>query len=473
MGFLRWALLVGMSVIACNNNKADTDDSDEIPDTSTTTESDSNTDSSTDLDVDTDTDADSDGDTDTGTSTGEEICDEFDGIDLLVVIDNSMSMGEEQRILATGFFTLINSLVSPLKSDPDWKAAAVENLRVAVVTSDMGLQYGDPPSIEGIPSVGGCDVAYGDDGQFRAKMPLEIFPENNQIGCDTDGLQCPSTGWTCRDGKCTTPDPSIGTPCPDIDAGVDAGSFWTETAEDNANLQLTTTVACLAQQGTEGCGIEQQLKAVTSSLSKPGQAQFIKDSHLLAVLVVTDEEDCSIQYPGLFSTLEWTSGTSVDTDDPASGQLNTACNLPESNEQNFLFAPNIVREKLLALKNNNERAVVFAAIVGVPDSATLGGEPSPCEGPGDQVTSCLEHPSMELKTETFAMDGQLYKHFVPACTRIAEDVEVTNARPGRRFVRVAQDFGKYGFVYSICNSDWREAMRKFAEMIVECVHPPI
>ena len=71
-------------------------------------------------------------------ASNEQTASDFDGVDIVVVVDNSGSMAEEQNILSTGFYTLVNSLIQPLspENDPDWGFPAVDNLRVAIVTSD-------------------------------------------------------------------------------------------------------------------------------------------------------------------------------------------------------------------------------------------------------------------------------------------------------------------------------------------------
>ena len=373
MRYLSSLLFISLVFTACGDDDSSNDTTqDASTNTDTDTDTDADTDGDTDADTDGDTDSDSDSDSD---SDGDDQC-EFDGIDLLVVVDNSGSMEAEQKILATGFYTLINSLVKPLNSDPTWEAPPVGNLRVAVVTSDMGLQYGDPPSTEVKPevTVPGCEVPAGDDGAFLSNMPEEIYPESGQIGCDEDGTQCPTSEWVCNDNLCVAPSTSAATPCPDVE------TTWVETTEDEVNSEITTSVACMAQQGTDGCGVEQQLQAIIRGLSRADQADFIKESHILAVLVVSDEEDCSIEDPGLFETPEWTASPLIDEKDPMSGLFNTACNLPASNETDFLFDPSVYKNKLLSFKDNNEKALVFAAIVGVPDSKAMDGDPSPCEG---------------------------------------------------------------------------------------------
>ncbi len=61
----------------------------------------------------------------------------FEGVDLLLVVDNTMV--EEQELLAEQIYSLVNSLTDPLY-DSNW--GSVSNLRIAVTTSDMGLSWG-------------------------------------------------------------------------------------------------------------------------------------------------------------------------------------------------------------------------------------------------------------------------------------------------------------------------------------------
>ncbi|MCP4600338.1 MAG: hypothetical protein GY847_07365 [Proteobacteria bacterium] len=377
----------------------------------------------------------------------------FDGVDLLVVVDNSASMEEEQQVLATGFFTLINSLVEPI-TNQDWPYPAVSNIRVAVVTSDMGLQYGEDRSIEGFPygdkALSTCETARGDDGIFWTKMSDSVEIESGVISCEQEGDQCPTGDWDCVDGKCVS---SSGqrhpVDCPKLDSHED----WAETEEENKNASITTQVACQGMRGTKGCGVEQQLEATVRALSRKDQKSFLDEDHLLAVLIVSDEEDCSIADKGLFETEEWLSGPSK--------LLNTACNLPTDNEKDYLFNTNRYRDKLITIKNSQPRGVIFAAIIGVPNS-----EDAQCQGKGHELGDCLEHEDMQLEIVSVEPSSN---HFVPACERKEGDLVVTSARPGRRYVQVAESFGANGYVYSICNSDWSPAMKDIAKVIVENV----
>ncbi|MCP4678268.1 MAG: hypothetical protein GY854_22690 [Deltaproteobacteria bacterium] len=402
----------------------------------------------------------------TEVSSNQSLVSGFDGVDLLVVVDNSGSMAEEQAILSTGFFTLVNSLMNPI-SGPDWPYPEVENMRVALVSSDIGLQYGEDRSTEGFPygdtKVPTCtdQDAPGDDGKFQTSMKGTVTVTNNQINCSEDGQQCPED-WSCTtEGKCVSPsgdDEAVN--CTQL-----GGGNWAQTEEEEKNTNLATQVACMSQLGTGGCGVEQQLEAAVRGLSRNNdQKAFMKASHLLAVLIVSDEEDCSIEDKGLFGTDQWKSGTLPNDSDSSRGLLNTACNLPAENEDNFLFGTNRYWNELVALKDNQPRAVIFAAIVGVPT-----GDSSPCQGRGSELGGCLAHNDMKLEIGLFTNEaGNEFKHFKSACQRDDADGNlVTSARPGRRYVEVAEEFGANGYVYSICNEDWSLAMKDIAKVIAE------
>ncbi len=320
------------------------------------------------------------------------------GVDMLVVVDNSLSMAEEQAILTEGFFTLIGALTEDT-------ARKVDDVRVAIVSSDMGLQYGgQAPPVSVYKGI--CPSARGDDGAFKM-------------------------------------DPT----CVDFESRM-----YLETSADAPNPNLAEQFACAAKLGIEGCGIEQQLEAAVRGVERgKKEFDFVRDRYLLAVLVVSDEEDCSIEDAGLFKTPEW------------ENKINTACNLPASNEENYLYPTSRYRKALAELKGSEERpdydAVVFAAIVGVPNDD--GG----CQGPGDALGGCIERPEMEFVPYK-KREGDNFLVFKEACMRFdAEGEEVTGATPGRRYVKVAQDFGDNGYVYSICNANWSPAMEKIAELI--------
>jgi hypothetical protein len=408
-------------------------------------DADADGDADTDADGDADTDADTDADSDTDGDGG------FFGVDLLMVVDNSASMAEEQSILATSLYNLINALVSPTSSSP---YAPVENVRVAVVSSDMGLQYGESGLTSDSSDLPTC-YSTGDDGRFQTDLLQSVTIASNVISCDPDGEQCPNADWTCEAGLCKAPG---GAQNAVVGCAPLATVPWAETTESVPNRYLVNNVSCMAELGTGGCGIEQQLQAGVKAVTRPDQSAFLKEDHLLSVIVVSDEEDCSIADSGLFQTPEWNDNR----------YLNTACNFPESNETNYLFNADYFHDKLVEAKGGRSDAVVFAAIVGVPSIDAT------CQGNGNQIGGCIADPAMQLVPQEFHDDlnDVNYTHFSPACTRVdSTGTPVTTARPGRRFVETAQQFGSEGYVFSICNADWSPAMAAVSSAIVQRILP--
>ncbi len=385
-------------------------------------------------------DGDSDGDSDTDSDT----YGGFDGVDMLVVVNNSMSMAEEQEILATAFFPLVNSLIYPL---PDWPYPGVDDIRIAVITSDMSLSWGGNPYTDGDgwPGSNPCSPS-GDNGVFQTyDTGTTVNIEHNAIPCDGSNAQCP-TGWTCsvtssdEIGTCQAPGgDGADQICPDM-----GFTTWSETTEISPNAVMAFEMACLADQGNWGCGYEQSLQAAAVALTRPDQQVFVRDDALLAILVVSDNSDCSIEDgPALFASDEVQDQSGIS-------KLHLAC----GNNQGYLYDVEHYYTAYAALKTA-PNSVVFAAITGVPKVAV-------CEGAGDTLGDCLDHPNMELvpvvKPNIVGTDTWYFEN---ACTGT-----VTEAQPGRRYVQLANEkYGALSYISSICNDDWTPSMEDIARLI--------
>jgi hypothetical protein len=57
--------------------------------------------------------------------------------------------------------------------------------------------------------------------------------------------------------------------------------------------QLENAFTCMATFGTNGCGFEHSLGALRASLTAPENKDFIRDDAYLAFIIITDEDDCS------------------------------------------------------------------------------------------------------------------------------------------------------------------------------------
>ncbi|MCA9667499.1 MAG: carboxypeptidase regulatory-like domain-containing protein [Myxococcales bacterium] len=161
-------------------------------------------------------------------------------LDVLFVIDNSGSMGEEQAALTNAFSGFLDT-ISALFSD----------VHVGVISTDLGA------GTYGLPS---CERQGGDGGKLQ---------NVSRVG----GCQAPSDPWI------------------DIQSGKAANTNG-ESAAD--------VFTCIARLGTSGCGFEQPLESMQRALSAGANPGFLRDDAFLAVIVVSDEDDCSASDGKLF-----------------------------------------------------------------------------------------------------------------------------------------------------------------------------
>jgi hypothetical protein len=69
----------------------------------------------------------------------------------------------------------------------------------------------------------------------------------------------------------------------------------------NYDGTLAETFSCIADVGIDGCGFEQPLEAIRLALDgNPENAGFLRDHAYLAIIVITDEDDCSAADPRMF-----------------------------------------------------------------------------------------------------------------------------------------------------------------------------
>ncbi|MBL9017559.1 MAG: VWA domain-containing protein [Myxococcales bacterium] len=166
-------------------------------------------------------------------------------LDLLFVIDNSASTGDKQAALAAAFPRMMDVL-----SQID---GGLPNLHIGVVTTDMGTSSsGDalPAPAIGQLGAGGC-AGRGDDGALkRTPTMTEAFLS------DVEG----PGGTRVR----------------------------------NYSGTLREVFGELAHVGYTGCGIEQPLAAMKRALGNPANAGFLRDGANLAIVILADEDDCSL-----------------------------------------------------------------------------------------------------------------------------------------------------------------------------------
>jgi hypothetical protein len=219
-------------------------------------------------------------------------------VDILFVIDNSGSMGEEQALLAQNF----GSFIEVLEAD-DVRA----NYRIGITTTDNGNPW--------------CPV--GSTTPEGGKLVLssctnrlyDFLFDNGNV--DVQALACTDictlTDADLQIVPTTTDFDSTPTPRP-----------WLERIEGKTNLPPTTSMSdafkCVGPQGINGCGFESQLESMYLALKRAESANeaeygFIRASAILAVIIVTDEADCSANKG--YSTIFEQDGNRVFWSDPS------------------------------------------------------------------------------------------------------------------------------------------------------------
>ncbi|MEM9194964.1 MAG: hypothetical protein AAGF12_37650, partial [Myxococcota bacterium] len=305
-------------------------------------------------------------------------------VDLLLVIDNSGSMEAEQALLEEEIPRLVRELTSPPDNngdgEPDWNPA--ETVQVAVVTTDLGTNGFNTQDL------GGCGI--GRDSQTN-----DVWGDNGRL------LSCgasPITRW---------------------ETGNNVDAFVQQ-------------VSCAAVAGIGGCGFEQPLEAAVRGLANAQQNGFPREDSLLAVLVLTDEEDCSVADPaGFYTSL------------PADASIARHC----IDNEHLLRS---VDELVAGIQAARSGPVLFSAIAGIPvDLAEADASPE----------TILADPRMDY----VVADTEVGLAYV--CTSATPDGELrSQAAPARRVLQLATQF-EDSLVRSICEEDFGRAIEELTKRI--------
>ncbi len=398
-------------------------------------------------------------------------------VDILFEIDNSNSMSENQANLARNFQTLINQLVSPPTNPMTGRTdhPPVKSLHVGVISSDLGT----PGSV--VPSCTNSDT--GDDGLLN---PIRNGASMRRHQPWT------SSPPAVRPARCTN------------DPNQYPGFLSFATIVNDASA-FAEDFACVAQLSSAGCGLEQQLESVYRALvihnprDLPGNtdpnAGLVRDTALLSIVMVTDEEDgstrdCRYAEAGVSCT------DAVDVFDFMSPDWSS----PTLNLRFYMYAPGSRQDPtwtidryidptrpargFTSLKPGHPERVIFSAIAGVPLAlptravagateidwdALLGRNPDGSDG---YVGTSAEGP---VSMRQGNLDPGCATRVVPACRREGTAPSTSCdlaaqyfAWPSRRVALVARRFAERyqnGTLSSICAADDAAAVATIAEAI--------
>jgi hypothetical protein len=178
-------------------------------------------------------------------------------VDILFVIDNSPSMLDKQASLVASFPKMMDALGT--------LEGGLPNLHIGVATSDMGTMGSlDSAPGPGIGSGPGACSGRGDDGALQ----------------NLDG---------------TVPAAELGGALYISDLGNGDGS-----RTRNYTGELRDVFTKIASVGANGCGMEQPLASMRRALGNPANGDFVRPGANLAVVILADEDDCSVAHSTLF-----------------------------------------------------------------------------------------------------------------------------------------------------------------------------
>jgi hypothetical protein len=367
-------------------------------------------------------------------------------IDILFMIDNSSSMSKSQANLVRNFPTFMNVL----KMLP----GGLPNVHIAVVSSDMGAGS----------VTNGCS-GNGMAGIFQNTPKLTV-----------GGNLCQTT--------------------------LKNDARFIESINGNANFtgDISDVFTCIAALGEDGCGFEQQLLSITHALGadhfdKDGRPQppqenqgFLRDSAYLAIILITNEDDCSANggaqnglFPvttgeNLMSTLGPPTGYRCNrfghvcdgvpppkdspkgATDPGDGSTVVKLQNCTSAEDKGplagdaqLISVKAFAEVIKALKPDPANQILVAAIAGLyPDDSNNNAY------------------SVTWKKSVSGDTNGPWPEMVHSCISAGD---MSFADPGIRIGEWVKEFGRNGVAQSICDREFAPAMQRIAEEIGRVLGP--
>jgi hypothetical protein len=414
-------------------------------------------------------------------------------VDLLFVIDNSGTMGEEQLNLARNFPTLIQEL-QQLENEDGQPVGA--DVNIMVTTTDFGhplcTNFAKHPPEQGAPVSSGCNeridrfvpLDEGDPPVFEActdACPVDLVPEDHFIHFDT------------RTHESNVPD-------------VEPADINDDGELDDAVAQ---TLACIAPQGVDGCGYEAPLENMLQAINpaawwnsgEKGQRPFLRHDAILALVLITDEADCSVLDYEIF-TPDGPDGTQWWNDKPGMGPLPSSavcwnagveCGAPDpdgvypdcTSRDEPLLQPvsRYVDHLVQTVRGDQGKEVVMLGILGVPpverdeDGEPVGGGLDALE---IRDWRDPEYPTGDILPEDWPEEDAAFKQWLfgigPGCTGTDGMGEFTGqAIPPVRIREVCQaldtDDGVRCCIESICDTDLRPALRCLTDVIQNAIVP--
>ena len=320
-----------------------------------------------------------------------------DKIDVLFVIDNSGTMGEEQLNLAKNFPLLVEQLQA-LEDGHGNRVGA--DVNIMVTTTDV-----DNPSCHG------------------AWVKPDYVPARGAP------VSTPCTERIARFTGLGMPPPVVEQACTDVCAPalpVAPRDQFIHFDRDGDNVDAgdaAAALACVGPQGIDGCGYESPLEAMSQALNPAAcwndpahcddpawtwiEQPFLRDGAVLAIAIITDETDCSVRDFSIMtdpdflevnpvsdirspsSALCWHAGARCDELDPATGVYAQCVQSNHDDDgsedvadERAVLQPVSRYTRLLHSLRDQGREVIMLGILGVPEVTEHAALPpyEPVEG---------------------------------------------------------------------------------------------
>jgi hypothetical protein len=317
-------------------------------------------------------------------------------VDILFVIDDSPSMLDKQTNLKTAFPYFLDAF-----------SAGLPNVHIGVITTDMGTKGADDASAG--PGIGSGPGS------------------------------CASTG---KDGALQTFSSSLVT-----------GKFIIdENGTKNYTGDISDAFASIASAGAQGCGFEQPLGAIKRSFDNVANNGFIRAAARLAIIVLSDEDDCSMAHSTLISSDTATFGPLQSF---RCTRFGVTCDVNGKSSDEM----NVVGTK--AVCHSNESATYMADLGRY--KALLGGlKPDPRNVLFGAIVSSAS--SMEVELRTPPGGGNAINALAHSCSYIGASGQPEVADPAIRLVQLANEVPR-GAVVSVCNQNLQPALLEMGQQI--------
>jgi hypothetical protein len=313
-------------------------------------------------------------------------------VDILFVIDNSGSMAGEQIQLGASFSSFYNVL-----------NGTGGNYHIALITtglSSQGCKQCSSTNTLGCINVNEAGTSDIENGQFQYRRGHITWDGTTPV---FDFLFDDTCRVVTSENLTCFYDPSV----------------------DNGTVLV----------GINGCGYERGLEAMKQALSSDllggYNKGFLRNDSSLAVIIVSDEDDC-----GVVGSVNESAGKDSYCYHAAKGDV--------SAEGYWQSLPPVddYLQFLLRLKSNHRNMVKFAAIVGLKDTA-------------DVDSTIIE----------FETDAHGNEQVLPVCSTCNFTDRLCSAMPGTRYRDLFKAFGEYGFIASICQNDFSQTMTDIANFV--------